>query len=310
MKIIYAVPLCAALLVACGDESTTQVNEHAGLQTVAAGEKMNPCTKDNEGEMVIVTDSAAVFYCAEGQWTVLNGKDGSAGKKGETGEKGEKGETGAEGKASSGTNCTAEKKEDGSIEVSCGGELVGTLNSAKGFDGKSIFEIAKENGFTGTEEEWLASLKGENCTAEETSAGNIDVSCGGELVVTLPNGKNAFQVAKANGEVETDPFEWVKKLEGESCTIADTTVETTGKTGYKVTCAGEATYIWNGADGATGAGCTIDDSNENGIVKFICGEGENAETVTLRKALCGTKSYDPETHVCDNGTVHEKVSMD
>ena len=31
----------------------------------------------------------------------------------------------------------------------------------KGLDGKSAYQIAVENGFEGTEEEWLASLKGE-----------------------------------------------------------------------------------------------------------------------------------------------------
>ena len=30
-----------------------------------------------------------------------------------------------------------------------------------GKDGKSAYEIAKENGFVGTEQEWLASLKGQ-----------------------------------------------------------------------------------------------------------------------------------------------------
>ena len=36
-----------------------------------------------------------------------------------------------------------------------------------GADGKSAFEIAKENGFVGTETEWLESLKGEGLSAED-----------------------------------------------------------------------------------------------------------------------------------------------
>ena len=36
-----------------------------------------------------------------------------------------------------------------------------------GADGKSAFEIAKENGFVGTEAEWLESLKGEGLSAED-----------------------------------------------------------------------------------------------------------------------------------------------
>lgn len=40
-------------------------------------------------------------------------------------------------------------------------------NGADGKDGKSAFDIAKENGFVGTEAEWLESLKGEGLSAED-----------------------------------------------------------------------------------------------------------------------------------------------
>ena len=41
-------------------------------------------------------------------------------------------------------------------------EVDGTINgSSGGADGKSAYEIAVENGFVGTEQEWLESLKGE-----------------------------------------------------------------------------------------------------------------------------------------------------
>lgn len=40
-------------------------------------------------------------------------------------------------------------------------------NGANGKDGKSAFEIAQENGFAGTEAEWLESLKGEGLSAED-----------------------------------------------------------------------------------------------------------------------------------------------
>ena len=36
-----------------------------------------------------------------------------------------------------------------------------------GADGKSAYEIAKEHGFDGTEEEWLESLKGEDCSGSD-----------------------------------------------------------------------------------------------------------------------------------------------
>lgn len=36
-----------------------------------------------------------------------------------------------------------------------------SANSITGADGKSAYEIAVDNGFTGTEQEWLTSLKGD-----------------------------------------------------------------------------------------------------------------------------------------------------
>ena len=41
------------------------------------------------------------------------------------------------------------------------------VDGKDGVDGKSAFDIAKEKGFEGTEEEWLESLKGEGLSAED-----------------------------------------------------------------------------------------------------------------------------------------------
>lgn len=48
--------------------------------------------------------------------------------------------------------------------VSNGGTLSGGLGTVYGKDGKSAYEIAVKNGFEGTEEEWLKSLKGADGT--------------------------------------------------------------------------------------------------------------------------------------------------
>jgi hypothetical protein len=45
--------------------------------------------------------------------------------------------------------------------LSAGNTITGNLGAVLGKDGLSAYEIAKVNGFEGTEEEWLASLKGE-----------------------------------------------------------------------------------------------------------------------------------------------------
>lgn len=72
---------------------------------------------------------------------------------------------------------TALVKLEGSIEVSAMGR--------KGDRGKSAYEVAVDNGFVGTEVEWLASLKG----------------------------KSAYDIAVDNGFVGTE-VEWLASLRG------------------------------------------------------------------------------------------------
>lgn len=74
-------------------------------------------------------------------------------------------------------------------EVSVSEESGG--NAVAGEDlprGKSAYEIAKENGFNGTEAEWLASLTG-------------------------ADGKSAYQIAVENGFTGTEA-EWIESLKG------------------------------------------------------------------------------------------------
>lgn len=40
-------------------------------------------------------------------------------------------------------------------------EIMGRIDGVRGVQGYSAYEIAVQQGYTGTEEEWLASLKGE-----------------------------------------------------------------------------------------------------------------------------------------------------
>lgn len=80
-----------SLLVACGDEVTEVIQPAAdsGMAVVAAGDKLSECSKNNVGEMVFVSDSNAVFFCADGKWKTLKGENGSDGKDGTDGKDGE-----------------------------------------------------------------------------------------------------------------------------------------------------------------------------------------------------------------------------
>ena len=68
-----------------------------------------------------------------------------------------------------------------------------------GMNGKSAYEIAVENGFTGTRDEWLNSMKGTD---------GIDGTNG----VNGANGKSAYEIACENG-FEGSEQEWLLSLQ-------------------------------------------------------------------------------------------------
>ena len=209
-----------AVLSACGDEVTevTEVNRVAGMQVMEEGEALPKCTAENEGTMVYSVDSAAAYYCVNEKWVSMKGKDGKDGTDGKDGKDGIDGKDGKDGKngengtnGSSASSCTAEAIDNG-YKIVCGGDSVGVVlngkdgqdgakgdSGATGNNGLSAYEIAKARGYTGTEEEWIASLKGDpgakgdsgvagtSCSAEEV-AGGVEVSCTDGKKFTLSNG--------------------------------------------------------------------------------------------------------------------------
>lgn len=95
---------------------------------------------------------------------------------------------------------------------------------AAGLNGKSAYEIAKAGGYTGTEEQWIQSLKGENGAAGKT-AFEIAVEGGYagtqvEWLQTLRglNGKNAYELyvddCNSSGETPLEQDEWIASLSG------------------------------------------------------------------------------------------------
>ena len=96
--------------------------------------------------------------------------------------------------------------------------------SEKGKDGKSAYEIAVENGFVGTEIEWLESLKGadgkngidgKNGADGTPGQDGIDGQNGadGQDGVNGSDGKSAYEIAVENGFVGTES-EWLESLKG------------------------------------------------------------------------------------------------
>ena len=73
--------------------------------------------------------------------------------------------------------------------------------SGGGADGKSAYEIACDNGFIGTEQEWLLSLKGKDGEALSISEINLSPDDGGRNSVVFSDGSTLFV---ANGSKGSD----------------------------------------------------------------------------------------------------------
>lgn len=101
-------------------------------------------------------------------------------------------------------------------------------DGAKGEQGKSAYDVAVENGFQGTLEEWLASLKGETgasgtngksayeLAVEKGYEGTLEewlASLKGEAGVNGTNGKSAYELAVEKGYTGTLD-EWLTSLKG------------------------------------------------------------------------------------------------
>ena len=183
IKFGLAVSAMALYFAGCGDDLlySQDVNQFTTVSSL----NDDDCSEKTEGSMAFVKSKATMYVCSEGEWVAMNDheaiqyrceskelkdKSGFAivcdggdtigvvhnGKDGADGKDGTNGKDGADGKnGTNGTNGTNGKDgADGTNGTS------GT-NGSSGTNGKSAYEIAKENGFTGTEKEWLESLKGE-----------------------------------------------------------------------------------------------------------------------------------------------------
>ena len=84
------------------------------------------------------------------------------------------------------------------------------LDGKDGADGKSAYQLALEAGYTGTKEEWLASLKGEK--GDQGQDGQDGIA--GEKGDPGADGKSAYDIAVEGGYTGTKE-EWLASLKGE-----------------------------------------------------------------------------------------------
>jgi hypothetical protein len=94
------------------------------------------------------------------------------------------------------------------------------LNSLIGPDGPSAYQVAVDNGFSGTESEWLESLVGaDGLSAYEVAVAEGFSGTASQWLASLKGdkgdqGDSAYEVALANGFVGTEA-QWLASLEGQ-----------------------------------------------------------------------------------------------
>ncbi|WP_068280224.1 collagen-like protein [Loigolactobacillus backii] len=91
-------------------------------------------------------------------------------------------------------------------------DLIGTVSGHPGADGKSAYELAVVDGFSGTEAEWLASLKGPAGNVGQTGKDGTN-GADGKPGANGQDGKSAYEIAIAHGYTGTEA-EWLASLKG------------------------------------------------------------------------------------------------
>ena len=138
------------------------------VDNAIAAIELTPGPKGDKGDAFTYDDftpeQLAALKGADGK-DGQNGKDGVDGQNGATPEIGDNGNWFING-TDTGVKAVGINGIDGQNGID-GKDGVDGQNGTDGKDGKSAFEIAQENGFVGTKEEWLESLKGEGLSAED-----------------------------------------------------------------------------------------------------------------------------------------------
>ena len=163
---------------------------------------------------------------------------------------------------------------------------------ADGADGKSAYDLAVENGYTGTVAEWLASLVGEVGAAGQNGKDGVDGA----------NGKSAYELAVEKGYTGTID-QWLESLVGKTGASGsngkDGVDGQNGKSAYELACENgfEGTLSkWldsligeagrdglDGADGKDGA----DGQNGKSAYELACANGFEGSVTEWLASLVG-----------------------
>ena len=170
----------------------------------------------------------------------------------------------------------AEQMESGVVItiVDADGETSATLhNGANGEKGSSAYQIAVEQGYQGSESDWLSSLKGDKGEKGNTGAKGNPGQNGAE-------GKSAYAIAVEHG-YENSEDEWLLSLKGEK--------GDTGERGEK----GET-----GQQGEQGPKGEKGDPGDRGLQGIPGEKGEKGDT-----GVAGKDGFSPIANIVKDGSV-------
>ena len=161
--------------------------------------------------------------------------------------------------------------------VDADGETSATLhngaNGEKGTDGKSAYQIAVEQGYQGSESDWLSSLKGDKGEKGNTGAKGNPGQDGAD-------GKSAYAIAVEHGYEDSEK-KWLLSLKGEK--------GDTGERGEK----GET-----GQQGEQGPKGEKGDPGDRGLQGIPGEKGEKGDT-----GVAGKDGFSPIANIVKDGSV-------
>lgn len=206
-----------------------------------------------------------------------------------------------------------ENETTGMEMLSAGKELPECKSDNQGalvysYDSNAVFFCAKKGWKRFVEEsEPSKSSEASSCTGKTVKDG-IEISCGGEVIDTLRNGKNgeSKEGSSCTGKTVKEGIEIscggevVGTLKNGESAKAESCSGKTVEDGIEISCGGEVVgTLKNGTSEAAVSGGCVASSDKNGVITLDC-DGDKS---VIYKAECNGNPYDPAKSFCLAGEV-------
>lgn len=178
IRVLSLAASTAILFTACSNDADRVVvasNESTFVSILNEGDKIEKCTDENEGATYFVSDSSAFLRCNSGKWTTLtvNYTDTIYSIDSIFIRDTVQGLDGKNGKSCSAKDTVSSAGVKG-YNLDCGSERIGTIWNGR--DGLSAYEIAVQNGYEGSEEDWIHQITTPNESSSSESSSSEESS--------------------------------------------------------------------------------------------------------------------------------------